>query len=223
MKWARGSKTWYTHTGPVKECIPPKLTPWVTQATLTGRGTAVVIEVCGDQPEGDVEVHLHAIIVFNCLACRWHNNVMWAFGRAAAGHFANTLMLCECSTYFVPGYILPDTYFIHGYVYICFLLHVYIYILPIQKCFKLLRCHRCVTCVTPTLTACHIQTLAQRPHLNQIRNPQKWKAIFVETGSKTTYKNEEVVLGIVYQELQVSSTSSSSRTLPPNPHLSGVG
>ena len=43
MKWARGSKTWYTRTGPVKERIPPKLTPWVTQATLTRRVTAVVI------------------------------------------------------------------------------------------------------------------------------------------------------------------------------------
>jgi len=49
------------------------------------------------------------------------------------------------------------------------------------------------------------------------------KSNFLETGSKTTHKNEEVVLGIVYQELQVSSTSSSSRTLPSNPHLSGVG
>ena len=128
MKWAGGSKTWYTPTGPVKERIPPKLTPWVTQATLTRRVTAVVIEVCGDQPEGDVEVHLHAIIVFSHLACRWHNNVMWAFGRAAAGHFANTLILCECSTYFIHGYILPDTYFIHGYTYIYLFYYMFIYI-----------------------------------------------------------------------------------------------
>ena len=70
MKWSRGNKTWYTHTAPVKERISQKLTPLVTPTTLTGRVTAVVIEACGDQPEVDVKVHLHAIIVFSRLACR---------------------------------------------------------------------------------------------------------------------------------------------------------
>ena len=70
MKWARGNKTWHAHTAPVKERITQKLTPRVTPTTLTGRVTAVVIEVWGDQPEVDVEVHLHAIIVLGRLACR---------------------------------------------------------------------------------------------------------------------------------------------------------
>ena len=70
MKWARGNKPWYAHTAPVKERISQKLTPQVTPTTLTGRVTAVVIEVWDDQPEFDVEVHLHAIIVLSRLACR---------------------------------------------------------------------------------------------------------------------------------------------------------
>jgi len=39
----------------------PKIDPRVTQTTLTGRVAAVVVEVCGEQPE----VGLHAIIVLN--------------------------------------------------------------------------------------------------------------------------------------------------------------
>ena len=70
MKWARGNKTWHAHTDPVKERISQKLTPRVTPTTLTRRVTAVVIGVWGDQPEVDVEVHLHAIIVLSHLARR---------------------------------------------------------------------------------------------------------------------------------------------------------
>ena len=47
-----------------------KIDPWVTQTTLTGRVAAVVIEVCGGQPEVDVELRLHAIIELSRLACR---------------------------------------------------------------------------------------------------------------------------------------------------------
>jgi len=148
---------------------------------------------------------------------------VWARGGGAFRKHTDAVRVryIFCSWIYITRYIFYS--WIYIYFFFIIITCLYIYILPTQKCFKLVRCHWCVTCVTPTHTACHIQTLAQRPHLNQISNPQKWKAVFLETGSKTTYKNEEVVLGIVYEELQVSSTSSSSRTLPPNPHLSGVG
>ena len=67
---ARGGETWYTHTGPVKVRISQKLTPWITQTTLTGRVAAVVIEFWGDQPEVDVKGRLHAIIELTRLAHR---------------------------------------------------------------------------------------------------------------------------------------------------------
>jgi len=63
MKLARGGEKC-----PVKERISQKLTP--EQTILAGRVAAVVIEVCGEQPEVDVEVRLHAIIVLSLLACR---------------------------------------------------------------------------------------------------------------------------------------------------------
>ena len=59
----------YTHRSCERAHLP-KIDSWVTQTTLTGRVAAVVIEVCGEQPEVDVEVRLHAIIVLSRLACR---------------------------------------------------------------------------------------------------------------------------------------------------------
>jgi len=46
----------------------PKIDPWITQTTLTGRVAAVVIEVWGCQPKVDVEDLLHEIIKLTRLA-----------------------------------------------------------------------------------------------------------------------------------------------------------
>jgi len=59
----------YTHRS-CESAHLPKIDPWVTQTTLTGRVATVVIEDCGEQPEFDVELRLHAIIVPSRLARR---------------------------------------------------------------------------------------------------------------------------------------------------------
>ena len=59
----------YTHMS-CESAHLPKIDPWVTQTTLTGRVAAVVTEVCGEQLEVDVELRLHAIIVLSRLARR---------------------------------------------------------------------------------------------------------------------------------------------------------
>ena len=59
----------YTHRS-CESAHLPKIDPWVTQTTLTGRVATVVIEVCGDQPEVDVKGRLHAIIELTRLARR---------------------------------------------------------------------------------------------------------------------------------------------------------
>jgi len=59
----------YTH----KSCESahlPKIDPWITQRTLTGRVAVVVMEVLGCQPEVDVEGLLHESIKLTRLARR---------------------------------------------------------------------------------------------------------------------------------------------------------
>jgi len=85
MKWARGNKTWHAHTAPVKERISQKLTPRVTPTTLTGRVTAVVIEVGGDQPRLQVISELqrrHSLPELTAYA-----TIGYSLGRVDLGEF----------------------------------------------------------------------------------------------------------------------------------------
>ena len=61
---ARQQDMVYTHWSCERVDLP-KIDPWVTQTTLNGRVAAIVIEVCGEQPEVNVKVHLHAILVLS--------------------------------------------------------------------------------------------------------------------------------------------------------------